>query len=210
MLLQQCLSCLPTAACSARASVPGTALAPALPLLPAAVQGLGHHGQRRRELPWHMVHGEHGRARSLPPACGQPARPGKARDSLGLLAQEPFPPAPAGHSPTGGPPWPSPSRLAWEGWGQRSAVHPLAAAQSPVLRAGRCSGGIAAWPGTGCSSLLWAAPAACPAGICAGRQTSLWEVAGRVLAACSWWEAKPLVLRDNLRCRRRALPVQTQ
>lgn len=68
-----------------------------------------------------------------------------------------------------------------------------------ALAAAVCSGG-------GCR----AAPAACPAGICAGRQTSPWEVAGKVLAACRWWGAKPLVLRDNLRCRGRALPVQTQ
>lgn len=67
----------------------------------------GWHSTQR----WHGTrHGESGAARQPPPACGQPARPGKARDSFSLLAQEPFPPAPLAAAQPGGPPRPPPSR----------------------------------------------------------------------------------------------------
>lgn len=89
-------------------------------------------------LPWHTRHREHGRAQQLPPACGQLARPGRARDSLGLPAQKPFPPSRLATAQPGDPPWPPPSRLVQEGWGQGSAVHPLATAQA--FGAGRCLG----------------------------------------------------------------------
>lgn len=50
-------------------------------------------------LPWHTRHRGHGRAQRLPPAFGRPARPGRARDSLGLPAQKPFSSFQAGCSP---------------------------------------------------------------------------------------------------------------
>lgn len=56
-------------------------------------------GSGTGELSWHMEMSE---PSSLPPARRQAARPGRARDSSGLPAQEPFPPALTGHGPTGG------------------------------------------------------------------------------------------------------------
>lgn len=122
---------------------------------------------------------------SLPPACGQPARPGRARDSLGFPAQEPFPPAPAGHSPTGG----FLPGLLLPGWRGRAGVRAqlcIPWPQPKPPRAGlgdarRGPGGIAASPGPGHRGLLGGRPpvrppAASPA--CA-------QLVGRVPAACS-------------------------
>lgn len=151
----------------------------------SALRGLRRRGQRARELPWHALRGEHGGARQ-PPTCLRAA--GQARKSQRFLR---FPGPGAFSSGTGWPqpnrgvpPWPPPSRLAREGRGQGSAVHPLAAAQAPARRAGRCPagpGGITASPGPGHRGLLggWPPgrpPAASPA--CA-------QLVGRVPAACS-------------------------
>lgn len=158
-------------------------------------------------LPWHTGHREHARAQQLPPACGQQARPGRARDSLGLPAQKLFPPSMLATAQPGGPPWPPPSRLAQEGRGQGSAVQPLATAQA--LGAGRCLGDVGhrCLAGTAMAvapGVCWAPHClSCP---CPGR--ALTKSLGRGACCCSWG-GKPGALRGGLKCRGRALPVQT-
>lgn len=83
-----CTLCASAPSCQDFTAPPASALA-------GGVQGSGHGA-------WHAAHGDGGGARQPPPARRQQAKPGKARDSFALPAQEPFPPAPAGHSPTGG------------------------------------------------------------------------------------------------------------
>lgn len=139
-------------------------------------------------LSWYARHGEHGQAQQLPPACGQLARPGRARDSLGLPAQKPFPPSRLATAQPGGPPWLPPSRLVQEGWGQGSAVQPLAAAQA--LGAGQCLGdvGHCCLAGTAMaivSGSYWV-PSASPAHAQAGTSRSL---LGHVSAAAAAGEA---------------------
>ena len=98
-------ACPPAPAHSVPAPVPGTALVPHRPHChssPPRCRGSGTAGSVQGSCHGTRCTGNMAEPGSLPPACGQPARPGKARDSLGLPAQEPFPPAPAGHSPTGG------------------------------------------------------------------------------------------------------------
>lgn len=206
--------CLPTPACSAHASVPGTAPAPALPLLSAVARGLRHHRQRTRELPWHMVHREHCRAQQ-PPTCLRAAS--QARKGQRFLRS----PSPGAFS--SGTRWPWPNwgvlpGLLLPGWRGRAGVRAQLCVpwlQPKPLRSGlgdARQGGRALLPG------LARAAAVCSGGaagqhqlpVCAGKQTSPGELVGRVLAACSWWGAKPLVLRDNWECKGRALPVQTQ
>lgn len=149
----------------ARAPVPSTALVPHHPHCHSSpprcrgsgtagsVQGSCHRTQCTRNM------AEPG---SLPPACGQPARPGKARDSLGLPAQESFPPAPAGHSPTGG----SSPASSFQGWHGRAGVKAQLCIPWPQPKTLR-SGIGDAWRGRGASlPCLARATARCSGGGC--------------------------------------------
>lgn len=170
---------------------------PTLPQLAAAVQGLRHCRQRARELPWHAVHGEHGRARQ-PPTCLRAA--GQARKSQRFLRS----PSPGAFSSGTG--WPQPNRgvlpgLLLPGWRGRAGVRAQLCIPWPQPKL-RGSGLGDAWRGRGASLPCRArATAVCSRGGCratpqlpvlpAPRQAVLppppREFVGRVLAACSRW-----------------------